>query len=230
MKSSPDRKWPLPDDARELIDYLYIEDERTHGQPSLPADRLDLARDWLVRIVFQRTDRLAHVEELKRRYRSSPRRGTGAGRGSIFRHHELLGEAKALALSQNGPITLDSHELARLLLNPFALLDLTDLVEATLPAAWLDRQEEQARATTSENEALELMQEYQADRACRPQRRERELLLRLTGGERGGSSALRWDLPAPDEAVRAWLAEQMYGDPARGFTMALYARPARGAS
>src|SRR5438105_1192990 len=85
MKSRPERKWPLPEHACELVDYLYIEDERTNGAPALSGERLGLARDWLVRVVFDRTDRLAHVEELQRCYSRSRRPSQGdSSRGTIF--------------------------------------------------------------------------------------------------------------------------------------------------
>jgi hypothetical protein len=231
MKPSPQRKWPLPEEACELVDYLYIEDERTNGAPALSGERLDLARDWLVRVIFQRTDRLAHVEELQRCYgrsRRSSQRGDANG-GTIFRHHELFAESKALTLAEKGPADLAGDELARLLLNPFALLDLADLVGALAPAPWLDLLEKQARGNVSEDEARELLQEYQSAAYSRPQVEERELILRKLGGDAvPGSSARRWEIPVPEESGRAWLAEQMYGDAAQKFAMVLYFRPVDG--
>jgi hypothetical protein len=227
MKSRPERKWPLPEHACELVDYLYIEDERTSGAPVLSGERLGLAREWLVRVVFDRTDRLAHVEELQRCY-SRSRRSSSQGdssRGTIFRHHELFPEAKALTLAENGPSALPGDELARLLLNPFALLDLSDLVGALAPAPWLDLLEKQARETIGEEEARELLHDYQSAAYARPQQHERELVLRKLGGDAiPCSSARRYEVPISDEPVRAWLAGQMYGDPGRAFAMALYFR------
>ncbi len=231
MKPSPQRKWPLPDHACELVDYLYIEDERTNGTPKLSGERLDLARDWLVRVVFQRTDRLAHVEELQRCYGRS-RRSSAQGdssRGTMFRHHELFAEPKALALAENGPATLAGDVLARLLLNPFALLDLADLVGALAPAPWLDLLDQQARETIGEGEARELLLDYQAAAYGAPVQHERELILRKLGGDAvPGSSARRWEVPTPEESLRTWLAEQMYGNPQQAFSMVLFIRAVDG--
>jgi hypothetical protein len=226
MKSRPERKWPLPEHACELVDYLYIEDERTNGAPALSGERLGLALDWLVRVVFYRTDRLAHVEELQRCYSRSRRSAQSSSpRGTIFRHHELLPESKVLTLAENGPSALPGDELARLLLNPFRLLDLSDLVAALAPSPWLDLLEKQAREAIGEEEARELFHDYQSAAHARPQQQERELVLRKLGGDAVPcSSARRWEVPLSDETVRAWLAERMYGDPGRTFTMALYFR------
>jgi hypothetical protein len=231
MKPSPQRKWPLPDHACELVDYLYIEDERTNGAPVLSGERLGLGRDWLVRVVFDRTDRLAHVEELQRCYSRSRRsfQQGDAARGTIFRHHELFPEAKALSLAENGPGALAGDEVARLLLNPFALLDLADLVGALAPASWLDLLEQQARETIGEDEARELLHDYQAAAFSRPLQYERELVLRKLGGDAVvGSVARRWEVPTPEESVRLWLAETMYGDPQQVFAMAMFIRAVDG--
>jgi hypothetical protein len=231
MKPNPQRKWPLPEDACELVDYLYIEDERTNGAPALSGERLGLARQWLIRVVFHRVDRLAHVEELQRSYARSRRCSTQgtSPRGTIFRHHELFPEAKSLALAENGPAKLSGDELARLLLNPFALLDLADLVGALAPAAWLDLLEIQARETIGEEEAHELLNEHKSAKSNRAHQHEHELILRKLGGDAvAGSSAQRWEVPMPEESVRSWLAEQMYGDGGRAFSMGLYVRPVDG--
>jgi predicted dehydrogenase len=57
---------------------------------------------------------------------------------SMFRHHELLPERRAEVVAELGVKALAADEMARLLLNPYALWDLADLIDATQPEAWVE--------------------------------------------------------------------------------------------
>jgi len=69
----------------------------------------------------------------------------------VFRHHELLPEEMGLAIGERGLGVLPAAELARLALNPFALWDLADLIEESLPDYWLDRMDERGREMLDES-------------------------------------------------------------------------------
>ena len=60
-----------------------------------------------------------------------------------FRHSAVLEERLAQGVLEGGVDRLPDGELARLLLNPYALWDLADLISTLLPDYWLDRMEEQ---------------------------------------------------------------------------------------
>jgi hypothetical protein len=144
--------YELPDEAVRLIDYLFIEDGRTGGRPSMREEDDEYAREWLVEVLLDTLARLAHTGELKRRYGGvfrAPRvrlewpesgRPAEPAPDRLFRHHDLLApeEAEAVAERGVGPDVLVADALARLLLNPYALWDLADLIDATLPAWWDD--------------------------------------------------------------------------------------------
>jgi hypothetical protein len=59
-----------------------------------------------------------------------------------FRHSAVLEEPLALAVLEDGVERLPASDLARLLLNPCALWDLSDLISTVLPDYWIDRMDE----------------------------------------------------------------------------------------
>jgi hypothetical protein len=59
-----------------------------------------------------------------------------------FRHNQLLPEQTAQAVAERGPSVLSHGELALLLLNPYALSDLADLITFLGPEYWLGRMEQ----------------------------------------------------------------------------------------
>jgi hypothetical protein len=143
---------PLRGPIRELIVALRLDDQS--GRPLAPATAdIGLLRAHLERVLVDTVLRQQHTELLKDLYRGPfrapcPRRDLPEGARpeppaeTVFRHHRLLPEPLALAIGRHGLDALPSDELARLALNPYALWDLADLIEETLPDYWLDRMED----------------------------------------------------------------------------------------
>jgi hypothetical protein len=156
--SSPEdgKAMTRPDDTtvRNLIADLFRSDEQTGGQPVLAPDQVEVARDYLEQLLLDVTGRLQqHVAGLEKLYQArfiaplprSWRRGAAPPVQSPpagFRHSAVLEEPLALAVLEGGVERLPASDLARLLLNPCALWDLSDLISTVLPDYWLDRMDE----------------------------------------------------------------------------------------
>jgi hypothetical protein len=137
----------------DLIADLHRSDEQTGGHPVLSPDRIGTARTYLEQLLLDPGDRLRqHIVTLERWYQAKfiaplPRSwhlGVDVPRpqpAAEFRHSTPLPESLALAVTEGGVDRLPEDELARLLLNPYALLDLADLINTQLPDYWLDRVE-----------------------------------------------------------------------------------------
>jgi hypothetical protein len=142
----------IPREIRDLLADLRREDERTNGRPTLPSQQVTRAREWLALLLLDGQALCRHAELLQtfypgrfeppasRRFRREgepqPRETAAA---SAFRHHQLLPEDRALAVAERGPEALTEDELATLLLNPYALWDLADLIDLILPDYWQER-------------------------------------------------------------------------------------------
>jgi len=147
----------LPAAERNMLADLHLSDDQTSGSPVLPAAQIGLARAWLARILLEPDPWIAHVRQLEHFYQarfSTPltriltewqpyiRPDTAVG----FRHNQLLPEAEARSLAEKGPDDYPPDKLARLLLNPVALWDVSDLISTFLPDYWLPRMDELGRA------------------------------------------------------------------------------------
>ena len=170
----------VPGEVRDLLANLRVSDQQTNGRPELPPEQAQPARDWLCRILVDSRLLLAHLDLLQEFYGARfdsplPRRFLGEGGLAVeslrqagteranggeaprgegvtgFRHNGLLPEAEARAIAGRGPDMLADTELATLLLNPLALWDVADLINALLPEYWLGRMNEVGR---------QLMEEY----------------------------------------------------------------------
>jgi hypothetical protein len=140
--------------VRNLIADLFRSDKQTGGQPGLAPDQVEVARDYLEQLLLDVTDRLLqHVAGLEQLYQArfvaplprSWRHGAAPPVQSPpagFRHSAVLEEPLALAVLEGGVGQLPASDLARLLLNPCALWDLSDLISTVLPDYWLDRMNE----------------------------------------------------------------------------------------
>jgi hypothetical protein len=140
---------------RELLTSLHASDEATQGRPQLPAEQVERARDYLALILTAGEAEMAHIDILQESYRTKfrypmtrwfwqgeprPRHEPAPG----FRHNRFLPAEKAQAVAERGPGVLSPDELAELLLNPYALWDLFDLIHYTFPDYWEPRLEQHA--------------------------------------------------------------------------------------
>src|SRR4051794_19145721 len=104
----------LPEKAALLIEYLFIEDGRTRGQPRLRDEDEAAAREWLMEVLLDTAARFAHTDG-RRRLSRAPfplprvrREWPEVGRpfepypDPLFRHRELLPDEKAEAISEHG--------------------------------------------------------------------------------------------------------------------------------
>jgi hypothetical protein len=143
----------LPEPERQLLLAVYRSDTETAGRPTLPAEQVAAARRWLERILVDSGRLGAHIDLLRElygatfRYRRPRRDWPGdepapqVERSAQFRHNQPLPDSHAQVIVEQGPDSLRSTELAALLLNPYALWDLADLIDVMLPDYWLDRAE-----------------------------------------------------------------------------------------
>jgi hypothetical protein len=150
-------RYQIPETERNLLAQLQRSDEETGGCPVLPTEQVGLARAWLARVLLESDPWIAHIGLLEefyqaRFYQPLPRPLTelqpfirpDAALG--FRHNQLLPADEARALAEKGPDEYPPEKLARLLLNPLALWDASDLINTFLPDYWLPRLDELGRA------------------------------------------------------------------------------------
>jgi hypothetical protein len=239
---TPDMDRPpysLPDAAASLIDYLFIEDGRTRGQPLLRPEDEAFARQWLEEVLVDTLARLAHTEELKRRYRAAfhlplvrrewPETGRPAAPAAdpLFRHRELLPADLADAVAEKGvgADVLPTRDLARLLLNPLALWDLADLIDYRLPLWWLEPIRQRGLKLMAET-GFEMLvptpprKKAPVARVSRPARREPVLKGDSSAPARGVNCLpLLFDESSRDLERR--IAEHLYGE-VRAFALVLY--------
>jgi hypothetical protein len=146
MMNPPD-DYRMTEDQRKLLTDLYRSDDATQGRPQLPAEAVEQARDYLAALVVDGDAERAHITRLEELYRAKyccplerwfwqgePRPPHEVALG--FRHNRFLPEEKARAVAERGPGILSADELAALLLNPYAVRDLADLVEYLYPDHW----------------------------------------------------------------------------------------------
>jgi hypothetical protein len=235
----------IPDAIRDLLTNLIILDRQT-GQPSVPPTDDAAARRWLIHILLDVISRKAHVEKLKVGYggkfriprphwerpyedRIVPDPASG------FQWFDLLPEDKLRQLLDQGPSpgVLDSTELARLLLNPFALWDLAERIDAELPPWWWREMDAEGKASLKESGIRLRWPEFEAERTPPVPTREEAWSSVLAGmGVRQCRVPLKpghncWDLSfsddAEDVALRRAYADLLYGDPEKRFTLRLFA-------
>ncbi len=153
---SADVDYQMNRDDRELLASLHVSDEATQGRPQLPPEKVERAREYLALLLTDDQAEIAHIEVLQEFYRDKfryplerwfwqggprPRHEPAPG----FRHNQLLPEEKVRGVAERGPAVLSPEELAVLLLNPYALWDISDLIHYSFPAYWEPRLEQHAR-------------------------------------------------------------------------------------
>jgi hypothetical protein len=147
----------MTDQQRGVIVNLHISDQQTKGRPLLPPSEVPTARQWLMEAMTDPDKLEEHYALLSELYRCLFRRPTNrrdrwegeppeAPRVESFTHYELLPEERARAVEERGPGILTEEEVANLLLNPFALHDLVDLISTRLPDWWIEPLAEAGRA------------------------------------------------------------------------------------
>jgi hypothetical protein len=147
----------MTDEQRDVIVNLHISDEQTKGRPSLAPSEVPRARQWLMEAMTDPDKLEEHYALLSELYRCLFRRPTNrrdrwegdppeVPRVESFTHYELLPEERARAVEERGPGVLTEEEVANLLLNPFALHDLVDLISTRLPEWWIEPLAEAGRA------------------------------------------------------------------------------------
>lgn len=134
----------------ELLRRLYESDRHSQGRSQLPPATGEQARAWLRRTLVEFDSLDEHIALLQKLYGSSfqyprPRRDRGrlpqpaeASADSTFAHAELLNDETVTSILDAGIDTLPDDELARLLLNPYALFDLFDCIDDVQPDYWID--------------------------------------------------------------------------------------------
>ena len=145
---------------------LFTADHETGGCPSVPQDHLDEAREWLAAILVDVPDGLVpHIRQLELFYQGTFRAPLSRCLMSApdlewpppdprFRQTNCLNAEQLAALSAEGLPALgnaklfpegEPAELARLLLNPYALFDLSDWITYSVSPAWQHRMEVSGR-------------------------------------------------------------------------------------
>jgi hypothetical protein len=136
---------PVPAAVRDLMSDLRLSDEQTGGLPVLAPAQVDAARVWVAHPRPQRrAGRHGIVVDILPRSPvhvadAAPR---AAGPNHLRRAAGGLAIAnccrrRAEAVVERGPAALEPGELACLLLNPFVLWDLADLIGVVLLPYWL---------------------------------------------------------------------------------------------
>jgi hypothetical protein len=146
----------MSEEDRELVTSLHASDEATQGRPQLPPEQVERAREYLALLVTAGEAEMVHLDLLQEFYRTKfryllercfwqggPRPQHQPGPG--FRHNQFLPAEKVQAVAERGPGVLSPDELAELLLNPYALRDLADLIDYSYPDYWQPRLDQLAR-------------------------------------------------------------------------------------
>jgi hypothetical protein len=222
-------------EQRDAIVNLFLSDQETKGRPVLRAEERLVARAWLPDVLTDAEKFDEHIALLCELYHGAfqpqasrrdrlPGETSPQPRATTFTHFALLPEERARLVAEEGCDLLSDDETAALLLNPFALWDLADLIDATLSDWWIDRLAEAGRAIIAHHDLVIHLPEPPCQRPV-PQ------LLATTRGlgtvERRGQ-ALVIGFTNDARALKQRIAQQFYGDPERNFTLTLHPRPAAG--
>jgi len=140
----------LPAPIEELLSSLLKRNTKTNGSPGLEPSELASVREWMAEVVSSVLALEAHCEWLENAFGAKlrftrSRWDEGALEDDVlqpnpaFPHRERLDRETALDVAEVGVGAIADDELPQLLLNPYALRDLADLIHFTLPDIWLDR-------------------------------------------------------------------------------------------
>lgn len=227
----------LTRDQRDLTMNLYISDRETGGRPLLRADEVPLAlRLFCILLtdadVFDEHSRLL-AELYGGRFQPTPRHDRWEGETPDaphplrFTHCELLSEQRANAVAEQGAEVLEPDELAAVLLNPFALHDLAELIRTPIRDGWIDALAEAGRAIRRRHDLEIAMPNLDTKPASkRPRKKKRRL--QLQGGAtielRGASFKIGF--AEDSQSQKQKIAECLFGDATRDFQLTLHRRRA----
>jgi hypothetical protein len=133
-----------------LIQALFESDVATSGRPKLPSDGRQEAIAWLRRALVDYGALDRHISLLQRLYREPftyPRPHPASWAKpewrppdglSSYRHRDPLPDDRIVAVADDGAGALSNAELATILLNPVALLDLFRVLDELNPEAWVE--------------------------------------------------------------------------------------------
>ena len=139
----------VPELPRDLMQRLRDSDRATGSRPLLPAGGRDKAQPWLRRILVDFDALDQHIALLQDFYDapfrySRPQRNDWAAEQllppaepSKFAHAARLADDRVAAVADQGVEVLSDEEMAALLLNPFALYDLFDVIDDLHPERWM---------------------------------------------------------------------------------------------
>jgi hypothetical protein len=202
--TEPDR--PLDPAGKDLLNDLLIAAHRP-DPIALPPGRADEARALLSSFLIDREARAAQRRWLRGHCPRSPFRSG-------------LDDLAVEALLERGAAGLGDEQVAALLLDPFALDGLAEVIAEAPTDLWLDAMAElgaRSLALSGDRPRLSAMTET----ACR----DLAVGIRKTGGPSPGHGRTAWELTFRDEAaqrVKRRLAEHLYGDAGREFHLWLH--------
>jgi hypothetical protein len=146
-----------------------------------------------------------------------------------FTHYILLPEDRMSAVEERGPGVLTEDEVANLLLNPFALHDLVDLIGTRLPDWWIEPTAEAGRAFSRRHNLLikrpDLKQRRRKKRKRVAAMRDRDAGAKGQARveQKGNTIEIHLDAASP---LKRRLAEDLCGDPDRDVKLTLHGRRA----
>jgi hypothetical protein len=145
----------------DFVKRLYKSESEPNGCLTFPAKERHIALGWLRRVLLDFEALDLHISLLQELYGTSfayprPRRERwnisqplDAPQANAFNHSQRLSEQRVAAILDDGIDILSDEELAELLLNPFALYDLFDVIDDVQPDNWMDAMHNLATSVAS---------------------------------------------------------------------------------
>jgi hypothetical protein len=223
----------MKDEQRQVVINLHISDQQSHGLPELRGEEARLARDWLVEMLpdwEKLSEHLALLAQLYEQVFRATRQGPSPGEtqapgNPTFRHCELLSEEQLTAIGQRGPVAevLSDAELARLLLNPFALYDLSEWICTTIPDWWVEPLAEVGQELVARHDLV------LPPSRLEPARSERELTgavpqFRGRGKVVPRGNSLEVGFGEDSRELQRRIATTLYGNPEVSFVLLIHRR------
>ena len=141
----------------KVLETIYKSDQS--GTDMIPFEERGAARNWLRELIVNYAYLERHIAFLQGlygelfeydrpdRFDESAYHLPLQGATSRFKHREPLADERIVAVCDDGTDALSDAEVARLLLNPVALLDLYRVIDELSPEAWREAFHEAGKAT-----------------------------------------------------------------------------------